>query len=86
MYESIDEPVSVIAIFGKGYQSIRPFKMQWHDKDYLIRQVGYVHKYKEGVTMWHVFSVTDGINFFELKFNSEELKWILGRVSNNEAG
>ena len=85
MYENIDEPISVIAIFGKDYKKVRPFKMEWKDKEYLITKVGYVHKYKEGQIMWHVFSATDGTNFFELKYNSEGLHWMLGRVSDNEA-
>jgi hypothetical protein len=85
MYENINEQVQVIAIFGDEYKKIRPFKMQWHDKDYLISEVGYLRKQKEGKATWHVFSVTDGANFFELMFNSESLVWMLGRVSDNES-
>lgn len=85
MYENINEQVSVIAIFGQDYKKIRPFKMRWRDKDYFITKVGYIHKYKQGKAMWHVFSATDGTNFFELSFNSESLVWMLGRVSDNEA-
>ena len=85
MYENINERISVVAIFGDTYQSVRPFKLRWKSKDYVIKKVGYQHKFKEGQNIIHVFSATDGINFFELKFNANELSWLIGRVGNNEA-
>ena len=58
--------------------------MEWKGREYLIQQVTYIRKYKEGRSIWHVFSATDGTSFFELQFDSESLKWMLGRVSDNE--
>ena len=85
MYEDINERISVVAIFGDTYQSVQPFRIKWKGKEYLIEKIGYQHKYKEGQSIIHVFSATDGVNFFELKFNAGELSWLLGRVANNEA-
>ena len=85
MYENINQQVQVIAIFGLEYKKVRPFKMEWHGREFLIKEVTYTRKYKEGQTIWHVFSGTDGISFFELKYDSYGLKWILGRVSDNDA-
>lgn len=81
MYENINEQVSVAVIFSKGSRKVRPFKVRWHDRDFEITSVDYHYKYKEGRSMIHVFSATDGVNYFELKYDSENLKWILGRVS-----
>lgn len=81
MYEKINERVAVVAVFGDTYQDVRPFKIRWNGRDYVIKQVGYVHKYKEGKAVLHAFSATDGVNFFELVFNAEELSWLLGKVS-----
>ena len=85
MYERINERISVVAVFGDTYKDVRPFKIKWHGREHLITKVGYVHKYKEGKTLFHAFSATDGVNFFELLFNSDELSWLIGRVSDNEA-
>lgn len=85
MYEQINQRIAVVAIFGDTYQDVRPFKIKWNGREYLIKKVGYVHKYKEGRTLFHAFSATDGMNFFELLFNTEELSWLLGRVANGES-
>ena len=80
MYENINEKVDVIAIFGKGFQDVKPFKLTWHGRQHIISEIGYKHKTREGNKVIHVFSCTDGHNFFELRFNAEDLKWILSRV------
>jgi hypothetical protein len=85
MYENINEQISVAVIFSKGAQKVRPFKLKWKDREYEITHVDYQYKYKEGTSIIHVFSVTDGTSFFELQYDSEDLKWMLGRISDNEA-
>lgn len=84
-YERIDERISVVAVFGDTYKSVQPFRIKWNGREYRITKVGYVHKYKEGKTLFHAFSVTDGLNFFELLFNTDELSWLIGRVANGES-
>ena len=85
MYENINEQVSVLVVFGQGPHKVRPFRVRWHDKDYTITHVDYQYKYRAGRSMIHVFSATDGTIYFELQYDSENLKWILGRVSDGEA-
>ena len=85
MYENINEQVSVLVVFGKDSHKVRPFRIKWGDRTFEITEVGYQYKYKEGTSIIHVFSATDGTNFFELKYDSEDLKWMLGRISDNEA-
>lgn len=84
MYERINERISVVAVFGDTYQDVRPSKLKWKGREFIVKKVGYVHKYKEGKAILHVFSATDGVNFFELVFNAEELSWLIGRVADNE--
>ena len=84
MYEDINEQVSVLVVFGQGDRKVRPFRIRWGDRTFEITEVGYQYKYKEGQSVIHVFSATDGTNFFELKYDSEDLKWMLGRVADNE--
>lgn len=84
MYERINERVSVVAIFGDTYRDVRPSKIRWKGRDYIITEVGYVYKYKEGKTLFHVFTGTDGVSFFELVFNTDELSWLISRVADNE--
>lgn len=85
MYEKINEKIDVVALFGRGFQDVIPFKIKWNKKEYKIEQVGYVHKVREGRKVIHVFSCTDGSNFFELRFDADDLKWILGRTWDGES-
>ena len=84
MYETINEKIDVIAIFGTGFHDARPFKLKWGGKEHIITKIGYKHKVREGRKVIHVFSVTDGVQFFELRFDASDLQWILGRVWDGE--
>lgn len=84
MYETINEKVDVIAIFKKGYEDVRPFKVRWHGQDHAITKVGYQHKYRQGKNIIHVFSCTDGASFFQLAFNAAELSWFIEKVWDGE--
>jgi hypothetical protein len=86
MYENINEQIAVLVIFGLDRKKVQPCKIKWKGREYLITHVDYQYKYKEGRSVVHVFSVTDGVQYFELKFDSENMKWMLGRVSDNVAG
>lgn len=85
MYETINEKVDVIAVFKKGYEDVRPFRIRWGTKDFEITKIGYHHKYKQGRNTIHVFSCTDGSNFFQLGFDAAQLSWVLERVWDGEA-
>ncbi len=85
MYETINERVAVIARFPKDtYKDLSPFRLEWHGREYVIKELGYHHKYKQGRATIHVFSATDGVHFFELKFNTEDLTWLLGKLGSSE--
>lgn len=85
MYETINEPIDMIAIFGKGYQDIKPYKFRWGAKEFVVTKIGYMHKVKDGKKVIHIFSATDGTNFFELRFDAEDVSWLLGRTWDGNA-
>jgi hypothetical protein len=85
MYETINEQVAVLAVFGLDGHKVRPFRMKWQHNEIDFIHVDYQHKYKDGESMIHVFCVSDGPNYYELHFDAVAMKWILGRVSDNEA-
>lgn len=80
MYELINEKIDVVAVFGRGFNDVKPIKIRWGSREHRITQVGYTHKVREGQKVIHVFSCTDGQNFFELRFDAVDLKWVLGRT------
>ena len=73
MGEVIDEQVSVN--FMKA-----PTSLYWRGRRYAITKVGLHHITRQGRTLLHIFSVTDGTTAFKLELNTETLGWKLLEV------
>lgn len=84
MYETIDERVDCVAVFGTNFHDLKPHKIKWRNKVHDIDEVGYKHKVREGSKVMHIFSCTSGSNFFELKFDANDIKWTLSRTWDGE--
>jgi hypothetical protein len=80
MNEIINEKVSVITSFNREKGFVMPRKIRWQGRDYIIKNVSYHHKIKEGRKLIHIFHVTDGVLDFRLKLDTENLFWILEEV------
>ena len=81
MIEKIDEPVSVELIFNSTTRSVFPHLIRWRGRLYTIKTVGLHHRIKEGTTLLHVFSVSDGNLFFRLVLDTQNLHWKLTEVA-----
>ena len=79
MYEVIEEPIYVGAIF-KG-NKIRPRWFIWNKRKYPIREVTFSWRDKRGEENLLYFSVSDGVNIYEICFNQKSLNWFLSKVS-----
>lgn len=66
----ISEPVYV------GMTDI-PKWVKWKNRVYKIEKIGLHHTFREGKTLYHIFSVTSGSLFLRLRFNTENLSWVL---------
>lgn len=80
MTELIDEQVSVNLLFNHLKHTASPTSLYWRGRRYTITKVGLHHITREGRTMLHIFSVTDGTTGFKLEFNAETLGWKLLEV------
>lgn len=74
--QSLSEQVEV---WFKDY----PRLITWKNRDYKITKLGLHHKYYEGKTLYHIFSVVSDNLFFRLKLNSNNLLWTLEQISEN---
>lgn len=52
----------------------------WKGRSHNITQIGLHHHFREGNTLCHVFSVISGTLFLRLKFNTDNLIWVLEEV------
>jgi len=83
MTTNINESVSVDLLSNHVTKRAYPWVMHWRGRKYILRQVGMHHHIYEGKVLLHVFSVTDGISSFRLKFDTESLHWQLLEVDSN---
>jgi hypothetical protein len=74
MSEVIQETVTV------GMSST-PKWIKWKNRVYKIDQIGLHHKYYEGKTLYHIFSVISKNTFLKIKLNTENLIWQLEEIS-----
>lgn len=73
----IDEKVTV------GMVNDIPKYIIWKGRSHNINQIGLHHHYREGNILYHVFSVVSGTIFMRLKFDTDNLGWVLEEISEN---
>ncbi len=83
MAEIIDQSVSVSLISDAKLKKVYPYFFKWQNRIYKISKIGLHHTTRVGQTLFHIFSVSDGENFFRLSFNTETLFWKLEEIEND---
>ncbi len=75
MFQQIDDPIQVLVSFKDG--QIKPIKFLWHQREYLVTSVNLVYHHFEGRVKFYYFAVSDSANYFKLRFNADDLTWVL---------
>ena len=81
MSEAINESVSVNLFSNHVNGKANPTGFFWKGRSYNIAQIGLHHTFREGRSLIHVFSATDGNTFFKLQMNTETLLWKLLEIA-----
>ncbi len=76
----IDEPVTVGVVFDPARGGVRPVWLVWQGRKRVLREVTLRWQGKEGRATLAYFSVTDGMQLYELCLNTEQLAWRLTKV------
>ncbi|OGM18599.1 hypothetical protein A2686_01760 [Candidatus Woesebacteria bacterium RIFCSPHIGHO2_01_FULL_38_10] len=84
MVEKISSPVSVSLSFDSKKRKVYPKWIIWNNRFYPIVKVGLHHTFRQGRTLFHVFSVASKSMFFRLVLNTENLHWRLEETSDGE--
>ena len=85
MLEKVFEKISVISSYNQEKNAFAIYKMGWRKRVYFIKHMAYHHKVYEGKNLFHIFHVTDDNLDFRIRFNTENLEWILEEVSDGSA-
>lgn len=85
MIQKLQTPVSVTSSFDHHSRQVFPTEVLFEGRTYIIYKVGFHHTYREGRTLYHVFSVAASSLFFRLVLNTDNLFWTLEEVADGEA-
>ena len=81
MFENLDAPVSVSFVFDSETRSVEPRHLKWNGRVYEIEKIGLHHTFRNGRTLFHVFSVVSKTLFFRLVLNTDNLHWRLEQIA-----
>ena len=85
MIDKIDAPISVTLEYDHKTRRSFPSKVTWEGREYSIRTVDYHHKFFQGRTYIHIFSVASDTVFFRLAYNTQTLQWRLQEIADGES-
>ena len=79
MRESLDEPVSVVMYYDARHNKVRPHKMIWRGKEYVLGEVDFWHSTTVGYERIHHFSLCDidKTVYVKLALKTNSLQWVL---------
>ena len=81
MLEKISAPVSVTLVFDHKTRRVYPKALVWNGRIYPIIKIGLHHTFRQGRTLYHVFSCNGKALFFRLVLNTETLHWKLEEIA-----
>jgi 5'-3' exonuclease len=85
MIQKLKTPVTVSLLYDHHSRTVVPQHVVFDGREYPIVRTGMHHTYREGRTLFHVFSVASNAIFFRLVLNTDTLAWILEEVADGES-
>jgi hypothetical protein len=71
----LGDPIRVAAIFGRG--QMQPVWFDWKGRQVRVRETAFIWTTREGSVEIVHYSVTDGVNLYELSFDRGSMQWSL---------
>jgi hypothetical protein len=79
MYQDIDEPVDVIAVFENG--AMKPLRFRWNGRAIRVNRITGTWKADVGQSRIRYFAVLDNSsNFFQLAYDERNTVWVLNKI------
>ena len=85
MIQKISAPISVALVYNHKSREVKPCKILWEGRSYVIKKIGLHHTVRQGRTLFHIFSVESESLFFKLALNTESLSWMLEEIADGES-
>lgn len=84
MIQKLNLPVSVITVYNHKTRIVEPKKVLFEGREHKIVKIGYHHTFRDGRTLFHVFSAASESLFFRLVLSTDTLHWTLEEVADGE--
>lgn len=78
MYEQLDEPIKVGAVFQKTH--VIPCWFVRQGQRHEIKEIAFTWQDRQGNARLLYFSVSDGRDVYQISFNTETFSWKLDKV------
>lgn len=85
MIQKISAPVSVQTIYDHRQRKVEPRQIFWDGRYFPVTKIGLHHTFREGRTLFHIFSVISQHLSFRLKLDTDTLFWTLEEISDGLA-
>jgi hypothetical protein len=85
MLEKISAPVTVGVVYDHKTHKVFPSYVVWERRVHRVEKVGLHHTFRQGRTLYHVFSVATATLFLRLVLNTDTLHWRLEEISDGLA-
>lgn len=84
MIQKMSAPISVALVYNHKTREVKPVKVLWENRSYLIKRIGLHHTVRHGRTLFHIFSVESETLFFKLVLNTDSLMWMIEEIADGE--
>jgi hypothetical protein len=76
--DTVNATIRVGVVFEKA--KIFPRWFIWEDRKYTVKEINYIWLERQGQDKLYCFSLTDGINNYEISFNAGRAIWTLNKI------
>ena len=81
MIQDIKAPVTTYLVYDHKKNRVYPALLRWDGVEYKIKKVGLHYTYRNGKTLFHVYTVSSSDMSFKLVLNTDNLFWMVEQVS-----
>jgi hypothetical protein len=85
MIQKLKAPISVYSLYNHKKRLFSPLFILWEGRRYKVLDLGYHHTFKNGRTLFHVFSVQTSDLYFRLVCDTDNLSWEVEEISDGQA-
>ena len=79
MYQSLDDPIDMIAVFQN--HALKPVRFRWNGNIHKIARVTGAWRSRTGESSIRHFAVVDTkANYYELTYNEHQTHWIISKI------